>query len=368
MPSVPDGTVTGMSSPGSSPPGLRSPGRPFGRVLTAMVTPFDTDGRLDLARAEELAAHLVDLGNDGLVVNGTTGEGPTTTDAEKAELVRAVVNAVGGRATVVAGAGTYDTAHSVHLARDAEKAGAHGLLVVTPYYSRPPQEGLLLHFTAVADATGLPVMLYDIPPRSIVPIEGDTLRRLAEHPRIVAVKDARGDFRVATEIIATTDLVYYCGDDPVNLPFLSIGAVGFVSVIGHVVADRLRVLLDAYQAGDVTRARTAHPATFPVIRALGRGGGVIFSRAALRLRGVDVGDPRLPLPPATAEQVAAIADDLAEAGVPLARAHDVTAGGPGCHPGVAGGGWGAPPGLRRAPAERGVEVGSGALGSGVVSS
>ena len=168
---------------------------------------------------------------------------------------------------------------------------------MTPYYSRPPQAGLLLHFTAVADATDLPVMLYDIPPRSIVPIEADTLRRLAEHPRIVAVKDARGDFKVATEIIATTDLAYYCGDDPVNLPFLSIGAVGFVSVIGHVVADRLRVLLDAYEAGDVARARTVHAATFPVIRAMGRVGGVIFSKAALRLRGVDVGDPRLPAAP-----------------------------------------------------------------------
>ena len=342
-----------MSSPGASPPDLRPPGRPFGRVLTAMVTPFDTDGRLDLARAEGLAAHLVDLGNDGLVVNGTTGEGPTTTDAEKAELVRAVVNAVGGRATVVAGAGTYDTAHSVHLAREAEKAGAHGLLVVTPYYSRPPQSGLLLHFTAVADATELPVMLYDIPPRSIIPIEADTLRRLAEHPRIVAVKDARGDFKVATEIIATTGLAYYSGDDPVNLPFLSIGAVGFVCVRGHVVADRLGVLIDAYAGGAVARARTVHAATFPVIRAMGRAGGVIFSKAALRLRGVDVGDPRLPLPPATVEQVAAIADDLAEAGVPLARAHDVTGG-------VVDGGT---PGLLGAPADRGVGVGSGATAS-----
>jgi 4-hydroxy-tetrahydrodipicolinate synthase len=299
--------------------------RPFGRVLTAMVTPFDAEGRLDLARAEELAAHLVELGNDGLVVNGTTGEGPTTSDAEKAELVRAVAGAVGGRATVVAGAGTYDTAHSVHLARDAEKAGAHGLLVVTPYYSRPPQSGLLRHFTAVADATGLPVMLYDIPPRSVVPIETDTLRRLAEHPRVVGVKDARGDFRVATEIIATTGLAYYSGDDPNNLPMLSVGAVGFVSVIGHVVADRLRVLVDAYEAGDVGRARTVHAATHPVMRAMARTGGVTFAKAALRLRGLEVGDPRLPQVPATAEQVAAIADDLAEAGVPLARAHDVLA-------------------------------------------
>src|SRR3954467_11526110 len=239
-----------MRSPGLRPPAPRAPRRPFGRVLTAMVTPFDTDGRLDLARAEELAAHLVDLGNDGLVVNGTTGEGPTTTDAEKAELVRAVVNAVGGRATVVAGAGTYDTAHSVHLARDAEKAGAHGLLVGTPYYSRPPQEGLLLHFTAVADATGLPVMLYDIPPRSVVPIELETLRRVAEHPRIVAVKDARGDLPHGVKVLAATGLAYYSADDPMNLPWLAVGAAGFVSVTGHVVADRLRALHAAFEAGE----------------------------------------------------------------------------------------------------------------------
>src|SRR5918998_4363346 len=194
-----------------SPSEPRPPGGPFGRVLTAMVTPFDADGRMDVARAEELAAHLVDLGCDGLVVNGTTGEGPTTSDAEKAELIRAVAGAVGGRATVVAGAGTYDTAHSVHLARDAEKAGAHGLLVVTPYYSRPPQSGLVLHFTAVADATDLPVMLYDIPPRSVIPIEVETLQRLAQHPPVVAVKDARNDLRVGTEVLATTTLAYYSG-------------------------------------------------------------------------------------------------------------------------------------------------------------
>jgi 4-hydroxy-tetrahydrodipicolinate synthase len=293
---------------------------PFGRVLTAMVTPFDADGRLDLARAEALADHLVELGNDGLVVNGTTGEGPTTSDAEKAELVRAVVGAVGHRATVVAGAGTYDTAHSVHLARQAEEAGAHGLLVVTPYYSRPPQSGLLLHFTAVADAADLPVMLYDIPPRSVVPIEIDTLRRLAEHPRIRAVKDARGDLRVGAEVIATTPLAYYSGDDPVNLPWLAIGAVGFVSVIGHVVADRLRRMLDAFEAGDNATARELHAATMPLCHAMGAaGGGVLFSKAALRLRGLDVGDPRLPLPPVADEQVAVVTAGLAAAGVPLDR-------------------------------------------------
>jgi 4-hydroxy-tetrahydrodipicolinate synthase len=294
------------------------PGRPFGRVLTAMVTPFDAEGRLDLAKAEELATHLVELGNDGLVVNGTTGEGPTTSDEEKSELIRAVVNAVGDRATVVAGAGTYDTAHSIHLSRAAEKAGAHGLLLVTPYYSRPPQSGLVLHFTAIADATDLPVMLYDIPPRSVIPIDVETLQRLAEHPRIVAVKDARNDLRVGTEVLATTTLAYYSGDDPVNLPWLSVGAVGFVSVIGHVVANRLRELIDTYEAGDVDRARNLHYATIPVIRAMGRTGGVIFAKTAMRLRGIDVGDPRLPLPPATEEQVAAIEGDLQAAGIALA--------------------------------------------------
>ncbi|RTL64884.1 MAG: 4-hydroxy-tetrahydrodipicolinate synthase [Pseudonocardiaceae bacterium] len=300
-----------------TPAPSRPPGRPFGQVLTAMLTPFDSDGALDLAKAEELASHLVDLGNDGLVVNGTTGEGPTTSDEEKSELVRAVVSAVGDRAVVVAGAGTYDTRHSVHLAREAEKAGAHGLLVVTPYYSRPPQSGLIAHFTTVADATELPVMLYDIPPRSVIPIELETLQKLSEHPRIVAVKDARNDLRVGTEVLATTTLAYYSGDDPVNLPWLSVGAVGFVSVIGHVVADRLRAMLHAYEAGEHDRARALHFATLPVIRAMGRVGGVVFAKTALKLRGIDVGDPRLPLPPATDEQVAAIVVDLTAAGIAL---------------------------------------------------
>ena len=297
-----------------------APGRPFGRVLTAMVTPFDADGALDIDRAQHIAQHLVDLGNDGLVVSGTTGESPTTTDKEKSDLLRAVVEAVGHRATVVGSVGTYDTAHTIHLAREAEKAGAHGLLVVTPYYSRPPQAGLLAHFTAVADATGLPVMLYDIPPRSVVPIEVDTLRRLAEHPRIQAVKDAKGDLLAGSNVIASTNLAYYSGDDALNLPWLSIGGVGFVSVIGHVVAGRLRSMLDSFERGDVSSARTVHNGLLPVMRAMSRVGGVIFSKAALRLRGESAGDPRLPLPAATAEELAAIAGDLAEGGVPLAEA------------------------------------------------
>ncbi len=302
-----------------------APGRPFGRVLTAMITPFDAEGGLDPERTAALADRLVEQGSDGLVVSGTTGESPTTSDEEKAELVRVARSTVGDRATVVASVGTYDTAHSIELAKQAERAGAHGLLVVTPYYSRPPQAGLLAHFTAIADATDLPVMLYDIPPRSVVPIEVDTLYRLAEHPRIKAVKDAKGDLLAGSQVIAGTDLAYYSGDDALNLPWLSVGAVGFVSVIGHVVSGRLRDLVNAYEAGRVAEALALHQGVLPVLRAQGRVGGVIFAKAAMRLTGLDVGDPRLPLPPATAEQVAAIAGDLAEAGVPLAGA--VTPGG-----------------------------------------
>ncbi|WP_092530896.1 4-hydroxy-tetrahydrodipicolinate synthase [Amycolatopsis arida] len=298
-------------------PPSAAPGRPFGRVLTAMVSPFDADGALDLKRAQELAEHLVDLGNDGLVVNGTTGESPTTSDKEKADLVRAVVEAVGDRATVVSGAGTYDTAHSMELARQAEKTGAHGLLLVTPYYSRPTQAGLYAHFTTVADATELPVMLYDIPPRSVVPIEVDTLRRLAEHPRILAVKDAKGDLLAGSEVIANTHLAYYSGDDALNLPWLSVGATGVVSVIGHVVAGRIAAMIEAYETGDTSTARTNHRGMLPVLRAFSRVGGVVFGKTALRLRGYDAGEPRLPIVPATEEQVQAIAADLTQAGVPL---------------------------------------------------
>lgn len=305
----------------STPP-TAAPGRPFGRVLTAMVTPFDADGVLDLKRAQELAEHLVDLGNDGLVVNGTTGEGPTTSDREKADLVRAVVEAVGDRAAVVAGSGTYDTAHSVELTEQAEKAGAHGVLVVTPYYSRPSQAGLYAHFTKIADGTELPVMLYDIPPRSVVPIEVDTLYRLAEHPRITAVKDAKGDLLAGTDVIANTDLAYYSGDDALNLPWLSVGGVGCVSVIGHVVAGRIRGMIDAYETGDTSTARTNHRGMLPVLRAFSRVGGVVFAKTALRLRGIDVGGPRLPIVPATPDQVEAIAADLKGGGVPLDEAAD----------------------------------------------
>lgn len=287
----------------------------LGTLLTAMVTPFKPDGSLDTETAARLATHLVDAGCDGLVLSGTTGESPTTTDDEKIALLRAVLEAVGDRARIVAGAGTYDTAHSIHLAKAAAAEGAHGLLVVTPYYSRPPQAGLLAHFTAVADATDLPVILYDIPPRSVVPIEWDTIRTLAAHPNIVAIKDAKGDLPGGGQIIAETGLAYYSGDDALNLPWLAMGAVGFISVWGHVAAGQLRDMLSAFASGDIATARKINVTLGPLSEAQSRLGGVTLSKAALRLQGFEVGDPRLPQLPATDDQLEALAADLRAAAV-----------------------------------------------------
>jgi 4-hydroxy-tetrahydrodipicolinate synthase len=287
----------------------------LGTLLTAMVTPFAPDGSLDLPAAARLANHLVDGGCDGLVISGTTGESPTTTDAEKLALLRAVLEAVGDRARVIAGAGSYDTAHSIHLAKACAAEGAHGLLVVTPYYSRPPQAGLVAHFTAVADATPLPVLLYDIPPRSMVPIEFETLRVLAAHPNIVGVKDAKGDLHGATQLMAETGLAYYSGDDALNLPWLAMGATGFISVISHLAAGQLRDLLSAFASGDVTTARKINVAIAPLTNAMSRLGGVTLSKAGLRLQGIEVGDPRLPQVAATAEQIEALAADMRAASV-----------------------------------------------------
>jgi 4-hydroxy-tetrahydrodipicolinate synthase len=288
---------------------------PFGRILTAMITPFRPDGGLDLDGAQRLATHLVDAGNDGLVLSGTTGESPTTTDAEKDALLRAVLEAVGHRAVVIAGAGSNDTAHSIELACAAEKAGAHGLLLVTPYYNKPPQSGLVAHFTAIADATALPVMLYDIPHRSGIPIETETLLRLAEHPRIVANKDAKGDLPGASAVMARSDLVYYSGDDALNLPLLAVGAVGIVSVVSHLVTGRLAEMVAAFQAGDVTRARDIHHELLPVFTGIFRTQGVILTKAALNTLGLPAGPVRLPLLDATPEQVAQLSLDLAAGGV-----------------------------------------------------
>lgn len=282
----------------------------LGTLLTAMVTPFGADGSLDTAAAARLANRLVDQGCDGLVVSGTTGESPTTTDDEKLGLLRAVLEAVGDRARVIAGAGTYDTAHSVRLAKSCAAEGAHGLLVVTPYYSKPPQSGLLAHFTAVADATDLPVLLYDIPGRSGVPIEPETIRALASHPNIVGVKDAKADLPSSAQIIADTGLAYYSGDDALNLPWLAMGAIGFISVIGHLAAGQLRELLSAFQSGDIATARKINVAVSPLCKAMSRLGGVTMAKAGLRLQGIDVGDPRLPQMPATPEQIDMLAADM----------------------------------------------------------
>jgi 4-hydroxy-tetrahydrodipicolinate synthase len=295
------------------------PARPFGRVLTAMVTPFTPDGALDLEGAQRLAAYLVDEGgNDGLVINGTTGESPTLADAEKETLLRAVVEAVGDRATIVAGAGNNDTRHTVEIARAAEKAGAQGLLVVTPYYNKPPQEGLIAHFRAAADATDLPVMLYDIPGRTGTAIATESMVRLAEHPRILAVKDAKGDLGETSWVLARTDLAYYSGDDMLNLPLLSIGAVGFVSVVGHIAGVRLREMLDAYEGGDWVRARQIHYALLPVYTGIFRTQGAILTKAALGLQGLPAGPVRLPLADATAAQLATLREDLTAGRVQLA--------------------------------------------------
>ena len=287
----------------------------LGTVLTAMVTPFAPDGSLDTDAAARLATHLVDAGCDGLVLSGTTGESPTTTDDEKITLLRTVRNAVGDRARIIAGAGTYDTAHSVHLAKACEVEGAHGLLVVTPYYSRPPQAGLVAHFTAVADATALPVLLYDIPPRSVVPIAWDTIRTLAAHPNIVGIKDAKGDLHGGGQIIAETGLAYYSGDDALNLPWLAMGAVGFISVWGHLAASQLRDMFSAFASGDIATARKINVTLGPLSAAQSRLGGVTLAKAGLRLQGLDVGDPRLPQMPATPEQLDALAEDMRAAAV-----------------------------------------------------
>jgi 4-hydroxy-tetrahydrodipicolinate synthase len=292
---------------------------PFGRVLTAMVTPFTADGGLDLPGAQRLASHLVDQGNDGLVISGTTGESPTTSEEEKDSLLRAVIEAVGDRAHIVAGVGTFDTAHTVESARHAEKAGASGLLIVTPYYSRPPQLGLLRHFTATANATGLPAMVYDVPGRTATAIATETLIELAEHPQIVAVKDAKGDLYGSSQVLAATDLAYYSGEDALNLPLLAIGAVGIVSVVAHVCAPSYVAMIRAVDVGDLAEARRLNAAVLPAIRGvMTRTQGAIAAKAALQMLGVlDHRTTRPPLVDATDEEIATLRMDLKAAGLPL---------------------------------------------------
>jgi len=287
-------------------------------LLTAMVTPFRSDGTLDADAAARLATYLVDeQGNDGLIVSGTTGESPTTSDAEKEALLRAVVEAVGDRAHILAGVGTYDTHHSIELARAAEKAGATALLVVTPYYNKPPQSGLVRHFSMIADAVGLPVMVYDIPGRTGTPITTETLCRLAEHQRIVAVKDAKGEIAETSWVTRRTDLAYYSGDDRNTLPYLSVGAVGVVGVVTHLFGRPVKAMIEAFERGDTAEALRLHHRLLPAFYGFFTTQGVIMTKAALNRLGLPAGPTRPPLVDATDAQIEQLRADCAAAGLEL---------------------------------------------------
>lgn len=292
--------------------------RPFGRLLTAMVTPMHADGSIDEQGAGRLAEYLVDeQGNDALVINGTTGESPTTSGAEKETVLRAVLEAVGDRAKVLAGVGTSSTGQTIELARQAEKVGCHGLLVVAPYYNKPPQSGLIAHFTAVADATGLPSLLYDIPHRTGVAIATDTIVRLAEHERIVGVKDAKGDLTASSWVLKRADLAYYCGDDAATLPLLAIGGVGVVGTSTHLSGALTKQMIEAFDRGDLSGALALHRQLLPLFTGIFRTQGTILVKAAMNARGLPGGPVRSPLVNATEAEVEQLRADCADAGLPL---------------------------------------------------
>jgi len=290
---------------------------PFGRLITAMVTPFTKSGEIDWAGVEKIAAHLVSTGHDGIVLNGTTGEAPTTSDDEKDQIIKVVRKVVGEKIKIIAGAGNNETSHSLEQAQRAAKAGADGLLVVTPYYNKPPQAGVQAHFTAMADATDLPVMMYDIPGRTGVEIESDTIVKLAEHKNIVALKDAKGNPAATSWVIKRCSIPVYSGDDILNLPLLSVGAVGFVSVCGHTVGADLRVMLDSWFSGNSGKALEVHQKLLPVFTGTFRTQGAILTKAALNLMGLPGGFTRLPLVDATDAQIAQLKVDLQAGGVKL---------------------------------------------------
>ncbi len=291
---------------------------PLGRMLTAMVTPFDKNGKIDWPGVEKLAAHLVANGHDGIAVNGTTGEAPTTKSSEKLEIIKVVKSVVGEKITVLSGAGDNETSYTVEQAKRSQDAGADGLLVVTPYYNKPPQAGIEAHFRAVAAATDLPIMMYDIPGRTGVEIESDTIVKLFETvENIVALKDAKGNIAATSWVIKRCDVPVYSGDDILNLPFLSVGAVGFVSVCGHTVGNQLKAMLDAWFAGNSARALEIHQELLPVFTGTFRTQGAILTKAAMSLMGLPGGTTRLPLVDATDAQIAQLRIDLAAGGVKL---------------------------------------------------
>jgi len=283
-----------------------------------MVTPFDKDGAIDWAGVERLAQHLVDTGHDGIAVNGTTGEAPTTKSSEKLEIIKVVKKVVGSKIQVLSGAGDNETAYTVEQAKRSQDAGADGLLVVTPYYNKPPQAGIEAHFRAVAAVTDLPIMMYDIPGRTGVEIESDTIVKLFESVKnIVALKDAKGNIAATSWVIKRCGIPVYSGDDILNLPFLSVGAVGFVSVCGHTVGLQLKAMLDAWFAGDADKALEIHQQLLPVFTGTFRTQGAILTKAAMTLMGLPGGTTRLPLVDATEAQIEQLRKDLTAGGVTL---------------------------------------------------
>ena len=288
----------------------------FGRVITAMVTPMDRALAVDYERAAGLAKRLVDHGSDGLVVSGTTGESPTLTDEERIRLFRTVKQAVGDRVAVIAGTGTYDTAHSIHLTEEAERAGCDGVLLVNPYYNKPSQEGLYQHFKAIATRTRLPVMLYNIPGRTSVNCEPQTIARLAEVPNIVAVKEASGNLDQMSHVRRLTPPSFklYSGDDSLTLPLLAVGGAGVVSVAAHVAGREIGEMIDAFFAGQVGRATELHLRLWPLFKVLFITTSPTPVKAAMALAGFDCGGLRLPLVEATSkerEQIAAVLKQFA---------------------------------------------------------
>jgi 4-hydroxy-tetrahydrodipicolinate synthase len=292
----------------------------LGEVLTAIVTPFKADGTIDFERFRELAQHLVESGSDGLVVAGTTGESPTLTDDERLELFRAAVDAIGGRGTVVAGTGTYSTAHSVHLTREAHELGVDGFLVVTPYYNKPPARGIVEHFRAIADVSDKPIIVYNIPARVVINIEPETIVELAEIPTVTAVKQANDDIVQARRIVADTELDLYAGDDNLIFPFLEVGGIGGVCVHTHVVGPRVKAMVRAFREGDAETARQIDEDLEPVYELLKVQTNPIAIKAALNLLGHDVGGLRLPLVPANDSEIARVRDCLERLGVLSAAA------------------------------------------------
>jgi 4-hydroxy-tetrahydrodipicolinate synthase len=277
----------------------------FGEVLTAIVTPFDATGAVDHERFRELADHLVENGSDGLVVAGTTGESPTLSDDERLELIAAAVDAVGDRATVVAGTGTYSTAHSVHLTERAHELGVDGFLVVTPYYNKPPVRGIVEHFKAIAAASDRPIVVYNIPARVVLNLEPETIAQLAEIPTVRAVKQANADLEQARAIVEL-GLALYAGDDDLILPFLELGGTGGVCVHTHVVGSQVKELITRFREGDLEGARRLEEETAPALEILKVQANPIAIKAALNLLGHEVGGLRLPLVEANEDELARI--------------------------------------------------------------